>query len=66
VEGIVSSLQESLRQTLAFEGVRAVAVIDIATGMIVRSAGDQDSDFRVAAASMAGEAKMARAALGSS
>jgi hypothetical protein len=66
VEGIMSSLQESLRQILAFEGVRTVAVIDIATGMVVRSAGEQDAEFRAAAASMAGEAKMARAALGSS
>jgi hypothetical protein len=62
----MSSLQETLRQLLAFEGVRVVAVIDIATGMIVRSAGDQAGDFRAAAASMAGEAKMARAALGPS
>lgn len=62
----MSSLQESLRRVLALEGVRSVAVIDIATGMIVRSAGDQDADFSTAAASMAGEAKMARAALGPS
>jgi len=62
----MSSLQESLRQIMALEGVRTVAVIDIATGMIVGSAGEQDSDFLAAAATMAGEAKMARAALGPS
>jgi hypothetical protein len=66
VEGIVSSLQEALRHILAFEGVRTVAVIDIATGMVVRSAGEHSSDFCAAAASMAGEAKMARAVLGPS
>jgi hypothetical protein len=64
VEGIVSSLTVSLRQVLAVEGVRAAALIDIATGMVVRSAGDQDADFPQAAASMADEARVARAVLG--
>jgi hypothetical protein len=49
---------------MAVEGVRAVALIDIATGMIVRSAGDQDEGFPAAAASMADEARTARACLG--
>ena len=64
VEGIVSSLTESLRQVMAVEGVRAAAVIGIATGMVVRSAGEQGKDFAAAAASMADEARTVRAVLG--
>lgn len=47
------------------QGVRAAALIDIETGMIVRSLGVQRADFPAAAASMADEARLARAALGS-
>jgi hypothetical protein len=57
----VPTLAESLSRVMAVEGVRAAAVIDIATGMIVRSAGEPGGDFPAAAASMAGEAQMARA-----
>ena len=64
VEGDVSSLMESLRQVMAIDGVRAAALIDIATGMVVRSAGEEGTDFPAAAASLADEARMARAALG--
>jgi hypothetical protein len=64
VEGIVSGLKESLGQILAVEGVRTAAVIDIATGMVVRSAGAEDASFAAAAADIADEAKMVRAALG--
>lgn len=60
----MSGLEESLSQILAMEGVRTVAVIDIATGMVVRSAGAEDAEFAMAAASLADEAKTARAALG--
>ena len=60
----MSSLMESLRQVMAVEGVRAAAVIDIATGMIVRSAGEQGTDFAAAAASMADEARTVRGVLG--
>jgi hypothetical protein len=35
----VSSLDDSLRRILTVEGVQAAALIDVATGMIVRSAG---------------------------
>lgn len=59
----MSSLAESLARVMAVEGVRAAAVVDIATGMIVRSAGEQGMDFPAAAASMASEAQVARAAL---
>jgi hypothetical protein len=60
----LSSLAESLGQVMAVEGVRAVALIDIATGMVVRSASEEDTDFVAAAASMADEARLARTALG--
>jgi hypothetical protein len=59
-----SSLQEALHRVLAMEGVRTVALIDIASGMVVRSAGEQDASFPAAAASVADEARAARGALG--
>jgi hypothetical protein len=58
------SLQEVLQQLLALEGTRTVALIDIASGMIVRSAGEQDANLLMAAASVADEARTAREALG--
>src|SRR5579859_4081045 len=61
-----SSLQEALHQVLAVEGVRTVALIDIASGMVVRTAGEQGADFPAAAASVADEARAARRALGPS
>jgi hypothetical protein len=64
VEEDMSSLAESLGQVMAVDGVRAVALVDIATGMVVRSAGEEDPDFPAAAASMADEARLARTALG--
>jgi hypothetical protein len=60
----VSSLTESLGQVMAVDGVRAAALIDIATGMVVQSAGEEGPGFPAAAVSMADEARMARAALG--
>jgi hypothetical protein len=60
----VSRLTESLRQVMAVDGVRAAALIDIATGMVVQSAGHEGTDFPAAAVSMADEARMARAVLG--
>jgi hypothetical protein len=62
--GDVSSLTESLGQVMAVDGVRAAALIDIATGMVVQSAGEEGPGFPAAAVSMADEARMARAALG--
>jgi hypothetical protein len=59
-----SSLQEALVQVLAVEGVRTVALVDIASGMVVRSAGEQGEGFAAAAASVADEARVARGALG--
>jgi hypothetical protein len=60
----VSSLADSLDQVMAVQGVRAAALIDIDTGMIVRSMGAEGSGFATAAASMADEARLVRAALG--
>jgi hypothetical protein len=62
----VSGLAESLGRVAAVDGVRSAALIDIATGMVVRSAGQQDEDLPAAAASLADEARMARASLGPS
>lgn len=60
----MSSLTESLRQVMAVDGVRATALIDIATGMVVQSAGEEGTGFPAAAASIADETRVARAALG--
>lgn len=60
----MSSLQESLRRFLAVDGVRTAALIDIATGMIVRSVGKASPDLPETAACVADEARAARAALG--
>ncbi len=58
------SLAESFNEVMAVEGVRVAALIDIATGMVVRSAGEPAGDFPAAAASTAGEARAARTMLG--
>jgi hypothetical protein len=60
----MSTLQESLHRFLAVEGVRTAALIDIATGMIVRSVGKPDPDLASTAACVADEARAARVALG--
>lgn len=60
----MASLTDSLRQVMAVDGVRSAALVDIATGMVVRSAGEEDTDFMAAAVGMADEARLARAALG--
>jgi hypothetical protein len=60
----VSSLDDSLRRILTVEGVQAAALIDVATGMIVRSAGAEHPNLPAAAASMADEIRAARAAPG--
>jgi predicted regulator of Ras-like GTPase activity (Roadblock/LC7/MglB family) len=61
----MSRLQESLRCFLSVEGVRTAALIDVATGMIVRSVGKPDPDLAATAACVADEARAARGALGS-
>lgn len=60
----MSGLSESLGKILGVEGVRTVALIDIATGMVVRSVGAQHAWFTSMAAGAADEARLARAALG--
>jgi hypothetical protein len=51
-------------QVMAVDGVRSAALIDIATGMVVQSEGEESPDFPAAAAFMADEARLAQAALG--
>jgi hypothetical protein len=63
-EGIVSGLKESLSKILSVEGVRTVALIDIATGMVVRAVGVQHAWFSTLAAGAADEARLARVSLG--
>ena len=57
------TLQESLRPFLTVEGVRTAALVDIATGMIVRSVGKPDPELAVTAACVADEARAAQSAL---
>ena len=60
----MSRLQESLRRFLAVEGVRTAALIDVATGMIVRSVGKPDPDLPTVAARAADEVSVIRSSLG--
>jgi hypothetical protein len=63
----VPGLAGALHEVMAVEGVRTVALIDIATGMIVRSVGETGeagTDFPAAAASLADEVRIAWAMLG--
>jgi hypothetical protein len=60
----MSSLQDSLRRFLAVDGVRTAALIDVATGMIVRAAGQADPELPVTAACVAEEARAVRSAVG--
>jgi hypothetical protein len=59
----MSRLQESLRRFLAVEGVRTAALIDVATGMIVRSVGKPDPDLPAVAARVADEVRAVRSAM---
>ncbi len=58
----MSILQESLRRFLTIDGVRTAALIDVATGMIVRAAGQADPELPAIAACVADEARAARSA----
>lgn len=60
----MSRLHDSLRSFLAVDGVRTAALIDMATGMIVRSVGQTDPDLPTTAARVADEARAVRSALG--
>ena len=59
----MSRLQESLRRFLTVEGVRTAALIDVATGMIVRSVGKPDPDLPAVAACAADEVSAVRSAM---
>jgi len=61
----MSSLQDALRSFLTVEGVRTATVIDVATGLIIRSVGKADQDLPVTAACVADEARTVRGALSS-
>jgi predicted homoserine dehydrogenase-like protein len=60
----VASLTDSLRQVMAIDGIRAAALVDIATGMVVQSEGKEGTDLPAGAATMADEVRLARSALG--
>ena len=60
----MASLTDSLSQVMAVDGVRSAALVDIATGMVVRSAGEEGTEFLAAAVGLADETRIARAALG--
>ena len=60
----MASLTDSLRQVMAVDGVRSAALVDIATGMVVRSEGEEGTDLPAVAAVMADEVRLARSALG--
>ncbi|HEY2262631.1 MAG TPA: hypothetical protein VGI96_08405 [Streptosporangiaceae bacterium] len=60
----MTSLTDSLRQVMAVDGVRAAALVDIATGMVVRSEGEEGTDLPAIAVTMADEVRLARSALG--
>ena len=53
----MSSLDESLDRILAVDGVRSAVLIDLATGMVVQSAGAESPALPAAAASLALEAQ---------
>jgi hypothetical protein len=60
----VSVLDESLHRVLTTDGARGAALIDVGTGMVVRSAGDVAVGLPAAAAAMADEARSATWSLG--
>jgi hypothetical protein len=55
----VSGLSESLHRVLEIDGARTVALVDVGTGMIVESAGEEPAGLAAAAASLADEARLA-------
>ena len=60
----VSALEESLREIMAIDGAHAAALVDIATGMVVRSGGPEEPALPLAAALLAEEAQAAWATHG--
>lgn len=62
--GNVPSLIDSLRGILEIEGARTAALVDAATGMVLRAAGEEGAELPAAAACLADEARLAATALG--
>ena len=60
----MSRLSESLHQVLDVAGARTAALVDIGTGMVVCSAGDDGAAFPAVAAGLADEARSAMSAFG--
>lgn len=57
-------LSQYLNQILRSNGAKTAALVDVATGMVVRAAGQAGTALRDAAAGVADEARLASAALG--
>ena len=60
----MAGLNEALRQVLDVAGARTAAVVDIGTGMVVCSAGEDAPAFPAVAADLADEARSAMSAFG--
>jgi hypothetical protein len=60
----VARLSESLHRVLDETGARAAALVDIGTGMVVCSAGEDGAALPTAAAGLADEARSAMSAFG--
>jgi hypothetical protein len=57
--GNVPSLIDSLRGILEIEGARTAALVDAATGMVLRAAGEEGAELPAGAACPADEARLA-------
>jgi len=62
----VPDLSEYLNQILRANGAKTAALVDVATGMVVRAAGQAGTALHDAAVGVADEARLASAALGGS
>jgi hypothetical protein len=56
---IVPGLQESLHQILRVDGARTAALIDVSTGTVIGSAGEEHAGLAAAATSLADEVRLA-------
>jgi hypothetical protein len=60
----VPDLSQYLNQILRANGAKTAALVDVATGMVIRAAGQAGTALRDAAVGVADEARLASAALG--
>jgi hypothetical protein len=60
----VPDLSQYLNQILRANGAKPAALVDVATGMVIRAAGQAGTALRDAAVGVADEARLASAALG--